>query len=119
MLKNDYIYNAKITNIVDGDTVDVSIDLGFYVFINERIRLNGIDTPELNSSDPIKREAAKAAKAFLLPFVGSDISIVSYKKDKYGRFLGDIYLKGNTVSINTTLINEGHAVPYSGGARIP
>ena len=118
MTKNEYIYNAKILNVVDGDTVDVELDLGFYVFAKERMRLNGLDTPEMNSMEPSVRKLAKDAKEFVATFTGHLVTIKSYKQDKYGRFLADIYLVGDVESINAKLLANGMAKPYSGGARV-
>ena len=112
MIKTDYIYNAKITNVVDGDTVDMTVGLGFNTYINERFRLAHIDTAELNSSDPELRKLATDAKLFMIAYMNLDVTIKSYKKDKYGRFLAEIYLPGDTESLNTKLLNAGLAKPY-------
>lgn len=106
MITQEYIYNSKIINVVDGDTVDVLIDLGFYVSIRQRVRLYGIDTPELNSTDQVKRAIAVQAKAFVVAFNG------------FGRFLAEIFFKDDPISLNEKLINSGLAVPYSGGIRV-
>lgn len=118
MTKNDYIYNGKIINVVDGDTCDIEIDLGFYVFARERMRLNGIDTPELNSPDDAKRNLAKEAKIWLSNYLNLSVTLKSFKKDKYGRFLVDIFVEGVDKSLNEQLIDAGLAVAYSGGARV-
>lgn len=109
-------YDAKVGRVVDGDTLDLVVDLGFHVQIHERFRLSDIDTPELNSSNPIEREAAKAAKARVeeLCPVGSSVIVVSQKTGKFGRWLAVIVfeLDGNLVSLNQLLLDSGHAVPY-------
>ena len=117
MIKNDYIYNAKIINVVDGDTLDLEIDLGFYTFVRERIRLSGIDTPELTSPDKAKREAAISAKKFTETFLNKKVTLQSFKVDKYGRFLAELFLSNDPISINQKLILGAFAVPYSGGKR--
>lgn len=112
-MKKLYFYNAKILNVVDGDTVDALIDLGFKVTITLRLRFNGIDTSELHSSDPELRERANKAKAFVTEnLLNKEVVLQTYKADKYGRYLADIYLIDDTVSINTKLLNEGLAVVY-------
>jgi micrococcal nuclease len=110
-LKQEYIYKAKVLNIVDGDTIDVEIDLGFYMYFRTRLRLSGINTPELRDKDPIVRNLAQVAKQFLvMKILDKQVIIHSYKKDKYGRFLAEVYLGDE--NINTTLLIEGLAVPY-------
>jgi micrococcal nuclease len=116
MIMQNYIYNGTLINVVDGDTVDVQIDLGFYTHTFQRMRLSGIDTPELNSQDPEQRELAKKARDFVKQFLGQAITLKSYKKDKYGRFLAEIYLTDGS-TINSRLLSEGLAKPYDGGAR--
>ena len=118
MIQQDYVYNGQIINVVDGDTCDIKIDLGFYVYIHERMRLNGIDTAELNSTDPGLRKLAQDAKAWLAAYSGRSITLKSYKKDKFGRFLVDIFLPGETESLNSKLLSLGLAKPYDGGARV-
>ena len=111
MIKTEYIYNAVITRVVDGDTVDASVDLGFTVHVDVRFRLNGINTQELRDSDPIKSEAAQKAKKFVIDMcLNRAVTLRSYKTDKYGRWLADIYIDG--VSINRRLLDENLAVVY-------
>lgn len=103
-----YTYKGKVVKIVDADTVDVNLDLGFDISKKVRCRLAGIDAPELNTT------AGKEAKAFLvaqLP-VGADVSIGSKEYDKYGRSVADIYYGGKLV--NQMLLDAGHAVVYKG-----
>tara|TARA_Y100000385_G_scaffold287076_1_gene350441 strand:+ start:3399 stop:3734 length:336 start_codon:yes stop_codon:yes gene_type:complete len=108
-----YEYEATIRRWVDGDTVDVDIDLGFgLVFSNQRIRLYGIDAPEQRTRDLVEKEKGLAATEFVneqAP-VGSKIFLKTYKDDKYGRILGEIFV-GDT-NLNTLLTTEGHAVRY-------
>lgn len=111
MIKTNYIYEATILNVVDGDTVDAEVDLGFDVLIRTRFRLNGIDTPERNALDPQKRALAAAATEFLKRMtLNKSVTIVSHKQDKYGRYLADIYIEG--VHANQRLLDEGYAVKY-------
>lgn len=111
MIKTDYIYNAVVTRVVDGDTIDATVDLGFTVKVDVRFRLSGINTPELRDSDPIKAEAAQQAKKFVIDAcLNRQVTLKSYKTDKYGRWLADIWVDG--VSLNSQLLNEGLAVVY-------
>lgn len=116
-MKNpSYAYKAKIINIVDGDTVDAVIDLGFGVMFNTRLRLNGIDTMETNDKDATKKSLGLKAKERTKELLtNKDVILQSFKEDKYGRYLADIYL--NNVNINQQLISEGLAVPYFGGTK--
>ena len=111
MIKNEYVYHAIITNVVDGDTVDAIVDLGFTVSVNVRFRLNGINTMEIRDPDPIKREQGLKAKQFLSEqILDKLVTLKSYKTDKYGRWLADIYF--NNEHVNNRLLLEGLAVPY-------
>lgn len=119
MIKPPYIFNSQILRVIDGDTVDVNIDLGFRITLKQRVRLAGIDAMEKNDSNPEKR--AHANKAFerlaaMLP-VGSINTIQTYKPDKYGRCLADIYVKDDVFTVNQILLDEGLAVSYQGGKR--
>jgi micrococcal nuclease len=116
MIKTQYLYNAKITNVVDGDTVDAEVDLGFTVYVKVRFRLYGIDTMETNDKAIAVRELGLKAKAFVAnALLGKLVTIESHKSDKYGRWLGEIYLDG--VSVNKQLLSEGLAVEYFGGTK--
>ena len=111
-----YHYKIKKFNkIIDGDTVDLDIDLGFGITISQRVRLKGINTPETRTKDLVEKERGLAAKVWLeeqLSREGEWI-IETYKEDKYGRILGTLYLVGDSVTINEWMINEGIAEPYS------
>lgn len=108
-----YEYYTKIDKVVDGDTVDVFIDLGFSVWHKERIRLSGIDTAEKNT--PL----GKALKAFLVTNLeGKTVKLQVSKPDKYGRYLGTVFLKDSTVSINDQLIKASLAKPYGGDSKV-
>jgi len=111
MIAQRYVYHAQIINVVDGDTVDANVDLGFNIFFKVRLRLNGINTAELKDADATKRAAGNRAKERVTELLkGRNVVIESRKIDKYGRYLADIYL--DSVNINQQLITEGLAVPY-------
>lgn len=107
-----YTYYTKIDKVIDGDTCDVFIDLGFSVWHKERIRLAGIDTAEKNT--PL----GKALKEFLIKNLeGKLVKLEVSKPDKYGRYLGKIYLNSEE-SVNDQLIRNGLAKPYGGDSKV-
>jgi micrococcal nuclease len=111
-----YEYSCKIIRVVDGDTVDVDIDLGFNHWIHgERIRLFGVDCPECRSRDKEEKAAGLAAKDFVKRLLhdGGTYTLTTKEKGKFGRYLGVIMLSDNT-SVNAALVSEHLAVPYSG-----
>ena len=115
-MQPDYRYKAKITKVVDGDTVDAIVNLGFTVSVNVRFRLYGIDTPELRSKDLELKEKANEAKQFVIDrILDKDVVLISHKADKYGRWLAEIVYEEST--INQMLIDEGLAVDYFGGKK--
>ena len=117
-----WTYRCKIIKIVDGDTVDVDIDLGFGIWQrNERVRIMGIDTPESRTSDKIEKKFGLASKEKLKSLLGKDAVLqttINKKgedmKGKFGRVLGDFLIDKKPVS--KILCEEGH-VPYFGGAK--
>jgi micrococcal nuclease len=114
-----YEYNCKIVRVVDGDTVDVDIDLGFSHWIhNERIRLYGVDTPECRTRDDEEKAAGLLAKAFVEDalHVGGIYTLTTREKGKFGRYLGVIFISDKT-SINAALVTEHLAVPYHGQSK--
>ena len=114
-----YEYKAKVVKIVDGDTIDALIDIGFSVWVKKRIRLHGINTPESRTRDLVEKKAGLAAKAQLKEWIEEsdyEIRIKSHGVGKYGRCLGEIFTEGE-ISLNTRLIKEGHAKEYFGGSR--
>ena len=116
-----YEYRATIRRVVDGDTVDVTLDLGFNILYNSRIRLLGIDTPESRTRDLEEKARGLAAKdrvKELCP-VGSSVTLKTTKdgRGKFGRILGEIFVSGVVQSINQLLVEEGHAVEYDGGKK--
>lgn len=116
-----YTYRCKIVKIIDGDTVDVDIDLGFGMWIhNERVRLNGIDAPESRTSDKIEKKFGMAAKARvqeLLPVGEHFVITTQLSNEKYGRTLGNFLLDGVYSTVSGLLIEEGYAVPYHGQSK--
>lgn len=117
-----YFYEAKLDRIVDGDTVDLSIDLGFDVSYKARVRLHGVNTPETRTKDLEEKELGLAAKAFVYDWLAEcdSVYIKTLKDDsgKYGRVLGYIYADEQmTKCLNDDIIDAGHGVPYYGGKR--
>jgi micrococcal nuclease len=119
-----YEYKCKVVRVIDGDTVDVDIDLGFGVWLRkERVRIMGIDTPESRTRDKVEKKFGLASKAKLkeLLNIGSILKTqVSKKcedmKGKFVRFLGDFILDDGR-KVTEVLIDEGHAVAYFGGSK--
>jgi len=118
-----WTYRCKLKKVIDGDTVDVDIDLGFGIWqMNERVRIMGIDTPESRTRDKIEKKFGLAAKARLKSLLGPKPVLrttISKKgedmKGKFGRVLGDFLIKDKPVS--EIMCQEGHAVAYFGGAK--
>lgn len=113
-----YTYKiSSVDRIVDGDTIDVTIDLGFKILTKQRIRMYGINTPETRTRDKQEKQRGLAAKARLVELLQTedDIILKSYGVGKFGRVLGELYI--NDTNVNETLVNEGHAVKYFGGSR--
>lgn len=109
---DNYTRRATVERVIDGDTVVLTVDLGFYCYVRLSCRLFGIDTPELKTPE------GKAARDFLkglLP-VGKQVLVASIKPDKFaGRFDGVIY--ADAIDINKTMLDNGYAVVYYGGAK--
>lgn len=107
-----YDYNAVVINVVDGDTLDLSVDLGFRCMFTDRFRLAGVDTPE--RGQPGWAEATEFLREKLS--VGDEVVITTMKnpRDKYGRWLATIHAPGERNSINEQLISSGHAKAYGG-----
>lgn len=117
-----YFYSAKVVKIVDGDTIDAMIDVGFDIWIKKRVRYMGLDTWESRTRDKaekVKGLAAKARNKELLKSNNNYFLIQSHGLDKYGRLLGEIFIgsEDNPISVNETLIQEGHAYVYDGGTK--
>jgi len=121
-----YEYKCRIVKIVDGDTVDVDIDLGFGIWLtDERVRIMGIDTPESRTRDRIEKIFGKAAKARLKELLGPYATLKTRvandgedMRGKFGRVLGDFevyyHAEDRRSSVSQILIKEGHAVEYEG-----
>ena len=114
-----YTYKAKLDRVIDGDTVDANIDLGFDITIHKRIRLTGIDTPESRTRDLEEKARGLASKARLIELLGDgDFILESREVGKFGRVLGTIYtIAEESININDTLVEEGYAVEYYGGKK--
>ena len=113
-----FVYNATLERIVDGDTFDCCLDLGFDVKLHkQRVRLAGIDTPESRTRDLAEKKLGLAAKVRLKELCCGSIKVRSLGKGKYGRILGIPYTEDGK-DICKMLIDEGHAVEYHGGTKI-
>jgi micrococcal nuclease len=112
-------YKGKCIKVIDGDTIDVTIDLGFGIFVSKRIRLYGIDTPESRTKNKLEKQAGLLAKERLKKLVmNKDLAIeVVAEGGKFGRLVGNIYIEGTSKSINEVLIKEGYARQYFGAKR--
>lgn len=126
-----FTYAAKVERVVDADTVDVELDLGMRVYLRTRLRVAGIDAPEMST------DAGKAAKCFVLdqlcaatehrePHISDrdclfvPVTVRTSKPDKYGRALADVVfrdMQGADLNLGTVLVDDGHARPYDGGRR--
>jgi micrococcal nuclease len=118
-----YEYRVKqVLKVVDGDTIDVIIDLGFDVSFTSRVRLAGIDTPESRTTDAREKILGLEVKDYLKKALegATDIVIRTEKADsseKYGRILGWLFINRQTESLNTELVNKGYAWTYDGGTK--
>ena len=116
-----YEYRCKVVRVIDGDTVDVDIDLGFGVWLHkERVRVLGIDTPESRTRDKVEKRFGLLAKEFVEKFFKTDGDVIlrtqKYDaKGKFGRILGDFLCKGRALSI--VMIDNHHAVAYHGQSK--
>jgi len=123
MDKDPYIYRIRsIAKVVDGDTIDADIDLGFDVSLNKRIRLAGIDTPESRTKDEYEKKLGLESKEWLKKHLegAKDILIKTELPDsteKYGRIIGHLYINSGQVSVNNKMIDEGYAWEYDGGTK--
>ena len=121
-----YIYRGKLERVVDGDTIDALIDVGFDIWVKKRIRYKGIDTWESRTRDLEEKAKGLEAKArnkellMEISFKSGYFRLKSFGVGKYGRVLGEIYIEdkeGKQYNINETLISEGHAYIYEGGKK--
>lgn len=118
-----YEYKVKVTDVIDGDTIDVVIDLGFDIFTNRRVRLAGIDTPESRTTDLNEKKFGMEAKEYLKHLLGNASNVViktlaTDVNEKYGRVLGQVYINSSTMSVNDLLVSHGYAWSYDGGTKV-
>ena len=123
MDRDPYIYRIKsVLKVVDGDTIDASIDLGFDISLEKRIRFAGIDTPESRTTNIKEKALGLESKEWLKKALegAKDIIIKTEKPDsteKYGRIIGHLFINGQETSLNNQMIEEGYALAYDGGAK--
>jgi len=113
----------EVRNVVDGDTIDVVIDLGFDILFASRVRLAGIDTPESRTTDKAEKVLGLEAKEYLKKQLKDAKSVVirtekMNSSEKYGRILGWVYVNGESESVNNKMINDGYAWGYLGETKI-
>jgi micrococcal nuclease len=119
-----YEYHVKkVTNVVDGDTIDVEIDLGFDISFSSRVRLAGIDTPESRTTNKAEKVLGLEAKEYVKSKIkdAKQVVIKTEKMDsseKYGRILGWLFLDGSKVSVNEQMIADGYAWGYLGDTKV-
>jgi micrococcal nuclease len=116
-------YVKQVTNVVDGDTIDVVIDLGFDISFTSRVRLAGIDTPESRTKDKAEKVLGLESKKYLSDRIKAAKNIVIRTEkinssEKFGRILGWLYLDGESNSINHEMIEKGYAWGYLGDAKV-
>ena len=110
-----YKYKMKVLKIIDGDSLWAMIDLGMKTYQKQNIRLYGIDAPEIR----VNNKAGYEARDYLSLLLdgAKDVWVRTYKQDKYGRWLGEIFISNIKDSINDKMVMHGHAEPYWGGKR--
>jgi len=118
-----YEYKAKLKRVIDGDTIDCYIDMGFNVQKQVRVRLNGIDCPETRTRDLTEKRYGRGAKHRLVELLennGNEFVVLSHGVGKYGRCLGELFIRNpqssiaRLKSVNNVLVTEGHAIKYTG-----
>jgi len=112
-----FVYRARAVRVVDGDTCDLTVDVGFHMTTTQRFRLLGINTPELHSKDLAERERAVAATQALTGMLTAatgewPLLVRTQKSDSFGRWLAEIWVEATGTNINTSLLLQGHAVPF-------
>ena len=115
-----YTYKSRLDRVVDGDTVDAFIDLGFDTHVKKRIRLYGMDAWESRTRDKEEKVKGLAAKARIFQILdenNNEFILVSHGVGKFGRCLGELFITSDSDSINNQLVSEGHAKKYNGGKR--
>jgi len=119
----NYRYKAQVTRVVDGDTIDCLVDLGFTVSVKQRFRLYGVNTPESRTRDAEEKVKGLAAKKFVMDRIaGKKVEVdITKGTGKYGRYLATVHYQtekdGSFTDLNAELIKDGHAVEYFGGKR--
>ena len=116
-------YVKQVTKVVDGDTIDVVIDLGFDISFTSRVRLAGIDTPESRTKDKAEKALGLESKAYLASILkGAENIVVRTEKinstEKFGRVLGWLYVDGSPDSVNSDMIDKGYAWKYLGETKV-
>ena len=123
MDRDPYIYRIKsVLKVVDGDTIDASIDLGFDISLEKRIRFAGIDTPESRTTNLKEKALGLESKEWIKKALeGAKYIIIKTEKpdstEKYGRIIGHLFINGQETSLNNQMIDEGYALEYSGGTK--
>ena len=121
-----YEYKAKLKRVIDGDTIDCYIDMGFNVHKKVRVRLNGIDCPESRTRDLTEKRYGLGAKHRLSQLIAAnddEFVVLSHGVGKYGRCLGELFIRNpqssiaRLKSVNNVLVTEGHAIHYTGGSK--
>ena len=113
-----YTFRGKCVNVVDGDTVDCLIDVGFGLHTEQRLRLHGVNTPEKRSKDPLEKELAKIAEKYTAQMIlDKDVLVQTYKDDSFGRYLAKVYIlgegdTGEYTCLNDLLIDNGLGVAF-------
>ena len=108
---NTYIYRARPVRVIDGDTLDVDVDLGFHIFTRQRLRLLGIDTPEIYGREASPRGAAAKERVEELVMLEEWLLIATEKSDSFGRYLAEVYLPSGR-KLGQILLDEGLAEVY-------
>ena len=114
-----YTYSAKLIRVIDGDTIDLEIDLGFDLSIRQRLKLFGVNTPDSRSADIAEKQKGLEAKQRLTELLPREFKIVTIlnKRGKYGRVLGEVFVKdvngGKDINVNELMVKEGHATKYT------
>jgi micrococcal nuclease len=121
--RDPYVYRVKqVLKVVDGDTIDADIDLGFDISLTKRVRLAGIDTPESRTTDKREKALGLESKDWLknrLEFAKNIVirTQLPGSTEKYGRILGKLYINNEETSLNEQMIDEGYAWEYQGGSK--
>lgn len=118
-----YEYRVKkVTKVLDGDTIDVELDLGFSISYSGRVRLSGIDTPESRTKDLAEKKLGLEAKEYMKSLLdNAKLVVIKTEKpnssEKYGRILGQVFIDGLNISVNQMLIDNGYAWEYDGASK--